>query len=56
MFGLFIYLCTIQCEYQSAGYVYPDYQNCAADITRQRLPSNFECLPVDAVARAEDVQ
>lgn len=57
MFALFLLICSAgadSCAYQSAGYVYPDYKNCAADITEQRLPSSFECLPVDAVVRAKD--
>ncbi|TXE23929.1 hypothetical protein FOT63_23970 [Serratia ureilytica] len=54
MFGLFLLICTTGsdiCSYQSAGYIYPDYQNCAADIVAQNLPSSYECLPVDAVNR-----
>ncbi|CAI0821367.1 Uncharacterised protein [Serratia entomophila] len=57
MFGLFLLICTTGadiCSYQSAGYIYPDYQNCTADIAAQKLPSSYECLPVDAVVRAKD--
>ncbi|QQU64001.1 hypothetical protein [Serratia ureilytica] len=57
MFGLFLLICTSGadiCSYQSAGYIYPDYQNCTADIAAQKLPSSYKCLPVDAVVRAKD--
>lgn len=38
MFGLFLLICSSGadiCSYQSAGYIYPDYQNCTADIAAQ---------------------
>jgi hypothetical protein len=57
MFGLFLLICASGadiCSYQSAGYIYPDYQNCTADIAAQKLPSSYECLPVDAVVLAKD--
>ncbi len=57
MFGLFLLICSAgadSCSYESAGYIYPDYQNCTADIAAQKLPSSYECLPVDAVVRAKD--
>lgn len=57
MFGLFLLICTSGadiCDYQSAGYIYPDYQNCTADIAAQKPPSSYGCLPVDAVVRAKD--
>ncbi len=57
MFGLFLLICTSGadiCDYQSAGYIYPDCQNCTADIAAQKLSSSYECLPVDTVVRARD--
>jgi len=56
MYGLFLLVCyTFQpCDYQPQGFVYPDLQNCAADILQQDLSPSYTCLPVDAVVRAKD--
>ncbi|WP_315707585.1 hypothetical protein [Brenneria uluponensis] len=58
MFGLFLYVCyTFQpCQYEPQGWVYPDWQNCEADIRTQKLPRAYECLPVEAVliTKADD--
>lgn len=37
MFGLFLYVCfTFQpCQYEPQGYIYPDKNNCLADIQQE---------------------
>ncbi|WP_447875152.1 hypothetical protein [Serratia fonticola] len=54
MFGLFLYVCfTYQpCQYEPQGWVYPDKANCLADIRAQKLPPQYQCLPVDAILPA----
>uniref|UniRef100_A0A9X8VM70 DUF1482 family protein n=1 Tax=Serratia marcescens TaxID=615 RepID=A0A9X8VM70_SERMA len=57
MFGLFKVICfagSLLCDYQPAGYIYPTFSDCAADI-REQLPStDYQCLPVDAVIPAKE--
>ena len=57
MYGLFFLLCMSgqpEC-YRFQGYVYPDLVNCHRDIEESRLsPSDYKCLPVEGVYRAED--
>ncbi|NKI74034.1 hypothetical protein Dpoa2040_001265 [Dickeya sp. CFBP 2040] len=54
MFGLFLFVCyTFQpCQYEPQGWVYPDRKNCEADIRAQKLPTEYQCLPVDAIMPA----
>ncbi|CNL13862.1 Uncharacterised protein [Yersinia aldovae] len=58
MFGLFLYVCfTFQpCQYEPQGYIYPDKSNCLADIQKERLPTEYVCLPVDGVLMARTRQ
>lgn len=54
MFGLFLLVCFTggECKYVPQGWVYPDEENCVADMADQRLPSpKYECLPVDGILR-----
>ncbi len=58
MFGLFKVICfagSLLCDYQPAGYIYPTFSDCAADIREQKLSAQYQCFRVDAVIPAKEL-